>query len=117
MAGILAMFLALSLGSVLARPRPFVALGLAPLLPHAATATFPSRHTLVGVALAGPVMGVRRRLGLGLVVWVLGVGLARVAAGLHYPSDILGSALLALGPMVLGWWMTRRLFQPRGERR
>jgi len=45
------------------RPRPFVALGLTPLFAHGADSSFPSGHTLVGVALAAPLvwrLGCRR---------------------------------------------------------
>jgi membrane-associated phospholipid phosphatase len=36
-------------------------------------------------------------------VWSLLIGFARVAAGVHYPSDILGSAALAFVLDVLAW--------------
>jgi undecaprenyl-diphosphatase len=92
-----AFVLGLVLERTLSRPRPFVELGFQPLFPHAADSSFPSDHTLVGVALVGPLLGPARKLGFVLVVWALIVGFARAAAGVHYPSDILGSAVLALG--------------------
>src|SRR5205085_658414 len=52
-AGVAAMCLGLLLERALGRPRPFVALGIVPLVPHAADSSFPSDHTLVGVALVG----------------------------------------------------------------
>jgi undecaprenyl-diphosphatase len=92
----LAFLLGLVLERTLSRPRPFVELDFQPLFAHAADSSFPSDHTLVGVALVGPLLAASRKLGSALVVWALIVGLARVAAGVHYPSDILGSAVLAL---------------------
>ncbi len=91
------MALAFGLEQVLARPRPFVALGLSPLFAHAANTSFPSDHTLLGVALATPFLKRARWFGLGLLALALLIGLARVAAGVHYPSDVLGGAMLGLG--------------------
>lgn len=96
LAAAVAICLGLMLERTLARPRPFVALGITPLIAHAADSSFPSDHTLIGVALVGPLAWRVPRLGLWLVGWALLVGMARVMAALHYPSDILGSALLAV---------------------
>lgn len=88
------------------RPRPFVALGIPPLFPHDADSSFPSDHTLVGVALIGPLLWCRPRIGGWLMLWALFVGAARVAAAIHYPTDILGSAAVAAIPIVLGVRLT-----------
>ena len=99
-AGCLAAAVAICIGLVLeralARPRPFVALGFVPLVEHAADSSFPSDHTLFGVALVTPLAWTLRPGGLLILIWALLVGAARVVAGLHYPSDILGSVGLAL---------------------
>src|SRR5216684_1795792 len=94
--GIVAIAVGLVLERTLNRPRPFVELGFDPLFPHAQDSSFPSDHTLVGVALVGPMLWQAPKLGIWLFVWALIVGFARVAAGVHYPTDIVGSALLAL---------------------
>jgi undecaprenyl-diphosphatase len=99
-AGCLAALLAICLGLVLertlARPRPFVALGITPLIPHAADSSFPSDHTLAGVALVTPLALRVPRIGVWLFAWALLIGASRVAAALHYTSDVFGSALLAV---------------------
>jgi undecaprenyl-diphosphatase len=109
--GVVAAILAFALGLVLERtlhrPRPFVELGFEPLVPHAADSSFPSDHTLVGVAFVGPLLWRTPRSGVALLVWALLVGLARVVVGLHYPSDIVGSALLAL-LLEAGVWIAMR---------
>ncbi|MBV9579614.1 MAG: phosphatase PAP2 family protein [Chloroflexi bacterium] len=109
-AALIAFGLGLILELTLGRPRPFVELGFAPLIQHVADSSFPSDHTLTGVALIGPLLWTLPRAGWLLLAWALIVGAARVAAGLHHPSDILGSAALALALDVLVWI----LILPRG---
>jgi undecaprenyl-diphosphatase len=109
--GVIAAVLAAAVGLVLERtlnrPRPFAELGFAPLFPHAADASFPSDHTLVGVALVGPMLWRAPKLGIWLMLWALLIGFARVAAGVHYPTDIVGTAILALALDGLVWIATQ----------
>ena len=106
LAGILAVALAAVLipivGALVDRPRPFVALPIMPLFPHVPDSSFPSDHTLVGVAFVAPFLWRLPRLGGWLALWALAVGFARVVAGVHYPSDVLASAILAILPSVVG---------------
>src|SRR6266851_1350758 len=104
---VVAMAVGLVLERTLNRPRPFVELGFAPLFPHAADSSFPSDHTLVGVALVGPMLWQAPKLGIWLFVWALIVGFARVAAGIHYPTDIPGTAIRALALNARSWFPTR----------
>jgi undecaprenyl-diphosphatase len=107
-AAILAICLGLVLERTLARPRPFVALGIAPLVAHVADSSFPSDHTLTGVALVTPLALRMPRIGVWLLAWALLVGAARVASSLHYTSDILGSALLGIALGVVGMFIVDR---------
>ena len=52
------------------------------------------------------------RAGGVLILWAVLVGLARAAAGLHYVSDVIGSAVLALVIDGLAWLIVPR-FIPR----
>ena len=84
-----------ALGGLWQRQRPFARLSqVEALVSHAGERSFPSRHVASGLAMA--VIGWRAHPKLGLamavVAWVLGV--SRVAAGLHYPSDVLMGAVL-----------------------
>jgi len=109
MAALSAFAVGLVLERTLGRARPFVELGFTPLIAHVADSSFPSDHTLTGVALIGPLLWTLPRVGWPLLLWTLVVGAARVAAGLHHPSDILGSVALALALDALVWV----LFIPR----
>jgi undecaprenyl-diphosphatase len=83
------------LGSVWPRRRPFARLGnVSSLAPHEPGRSFPSRHVASGLAMAAIGGQEHRTLGrlMAGVAWLL--GLSRVAAGLHYPSDVLVGAIL-----------------------
>jgi undecaprenyl-diphosphatase len=87
------------------RSRPFVAHpGVLHLFArHAADAGFPSDHATASMAIAVAFL-LRRRFAWGLLTIVFAVILdfGRVAAGFHYPSDVLaGAALGALSALVL----------------
>jgi len=61
-------------------------------------ASFPSIHAVAAFGLTGGVLFGRYR-GWGALMLVLGLCMitARVAAGVHWPSDVLGGGVLALG--------------------
>lgn len=99
---LLAGLLSLAIGAVVNRPRPFTALPIRPLFPHPLDSSFPSDHTLLGMAFVLPLSMRFPRAGWLLSCWALTVGLARMVAGVHYPSDIIFSAILALLPAILG---------------
>lgn len=75
--------------------RPYAALNLTPLFIDTAY-SFPSGHTIFIFALATGVWYVNRPLAYVLYAMGLLIGLARVASGVHYPSDILGGAVLGV---------------------
>lgn len=82
------------IGLIFYRPRPFVAHTVTQLISHAPDSSFPSEHTTFAFALIvalWPVLGRTRWywVALGAII-----GLARVFVGVHYPSDILGGAVI-----------------------
>jgi undecaprenyl-diphosphatase len=88
-----------ALGSLWPRARPFERLTrVEPLAEHASGRSFPSRHVASGLAMA--MVGGREHARLGLVMAAVAalLGVSRVGAGLHYPSDV--GAGVVLGGLV-----------------
>jgi membrane-associated phospholipid phosphatase len=86
------------LGLAWPRPRPFARLdNIRELVRHEPRRSFPSRHVASGVAMA--MIGGREHPRLGWLMADVAVllGLSRVAAGLHYPSDVAAGAALGIG--------------------
>lgn len=65
--------------------------------------SFPSGHAVRAMMLAVVMLGLSPGIGLLLLVWAPLVGLARVAMGVHYLSDVLAGLLLGavIGALVL----------------
>ncbi len=74
--------------------------------------SFPSSHAVNNFAVATLFAMFYRRLGYALFAWATVVALSRVFVGVHYPSDILGGAVigsLVAWLVVIGWRaLTRR---------
>lgn len=58
--------------------------------------SFPSGHATRAMMLAVIMLGLSPRLGILLLVWAPLVGLARVAMGVHYLSDVLAGMVLGV---------------------
>ncbi len=92
-----------ALRAALNRPRPYEALGFAPLFPKdTAGKSMPSRHAFCAAGIAAAAWYVAPALGAAGAVLALAVAASRVLAGVHYPADVLaglalGAALGALG--------------------
>jgi len=64
------------------------------LVHHVADNSFPSDHSTVAFAAAFAVLVFYRRLGGFLLLGAIGVALARVLVGVHYPLDVAASAVI-----------------------
>jgi undecaprenyl-diphosphatase len=97
-AALLAMVIANFVGWIIGRPRPYLVsteilqLIPAPLTTHA----FPSGHTAVSFAAATAIVLGAPEIGVVAFILAVGVGLGRVAVGVHYPSDVVAGALLGI---------------------
>ena len=76
------------------RPRPFMALGFDPLIAHDTDPTFPSGHMAFYTVLILPLWYLEKKWAwiYGASVILMGVG--RVYAGVHWPTDIIGGIIL-----------------------
>lgn len=83
------------LNQLISSPRPFVVEGVSPLFSHAADNSFPSEHVLFAMVIAGVIFVYNRTLGVILGILALVIGLARIAAYVHHPIDVLGGIAIA----------------------
>lgn len=90
------------------KPRPFVALDISPLIGHAATPSFPSGHLAFIVPLVLVAWLISRRAGIWLLAGTILIGLARVAIGVHWPSDILGGFLIGAVSFAATYYLLKR---------
>ena len=75
--------------------RPFVVSGIEPLtLTWPRDPAFPSTHTAITFALSVTIFFHHKKIGFAMLLMSLAIGIARVAAGVHYPIDILGGAVI-----------------------
>lgn len=77
------------------RQRPFAAMSdIKLLIPHSADGGMPSHHMVFMVSIAMMFYHFSKKLGIAFIVLSLISGIARISAGLHYPSDVLAGALV-----------------------
>jgi undecaprenyl-diphosphatase len=76
------------------RPRPFMKRHVGILIPSKMDSSFPSKHTILAFAASSSIMMFQRKLGTRMMWMSALTGFSRVWVGHHYPSDIMGSAIL-----------------------
>lgn len=86
-----------SISTIFVRQRPFVADSSVHLLvPHGTDGGMPSHHIVFMITLVGSIYFYDKRFAALLALLTVITGIARVIAGIHYPSDILVGAALGL---------------------
>ena len=92
------------------RLRPFVAFSFSPLISVAATeGSFPSGHMALIIPIALAMFTIDRKKGFWFMVLALLIGIARIAVGVHYPSDILGGIFVGLlSFFAVKWSLSRK---------
>ena len=78
------------------RDRPFVDLDLTLAFYEPTDSSFPANVAAVGFAAASAIVLRHRRLGAALYAIAVAWSVARVSAGVHYPSDILAGAVVGI---------------------
>ena len=102
---LLALTVAQVIGHLWDRPRPYEAHpGEAHLmLPLSHDPSFPSDHAIAAFAIAVAICLRHRRAGVLALVLASLVSVSRVALGTHYPSDVLGGAILGALCALVFW--------------
>ena len=89
------------------RPRPFVtyAESVTRLAGYTTVNSFPSAHTYLSFAIATTVVLYgHKKLGILMYIIACLIGISRIAAGLHYPSDVLGGIVVGVFSGTLAYW-------------
>lgn len=91
------------------RPSPYLAHSDEVLTPithglKVSATSFPSVHTYIAFAIATSIfLYGHKRLGSALFVVAALIGIGRVGAGLHYPTDVIGGAFLGIASGILAF--------------
>jgi undecaprenyl-diphosphatase len=90
------------------RARPFVEQGFTPLIEHSPSASFPSGHATFFFALGTVLYLYNKKAGALFLLAAAILSAARVAAGLHWQSDIIAGAAIGIVAGVLVVWISRK---------
>lgn len=85
------------------RNRPFVEQNFVPLTPYADSASFPSGHAAFFFAIGTVLYLYNKKAGMVFLAGSALMGIARVLAGLHWPSDVIAGALIGIACGWLVW--------------
>lgn len=111
LAGIIARFgVAEAIRFFFPRERPYEALHLSPLFTDTAS-SFPSGHATFFFAMATAIYLYNKKWGLWFFAAAALITVSRVIAGVHYPSDIIGGALIGALVGYLTFIIARRTAQ------
>lgn len=104
----LATFISEMISKSVNRARPFVTDHATNFLNHANDGGMPSHHMVFTVALAYCVIGFHRNVGAIILTMALVSGFGRMAAGIHYPTDlIVGLGLGLITPYIWGKFLAK----------
>jgi undecaprenyl-diphosphatase len=98
-------------------PRPFTQDHVKPLISHAPDNGFPSDHALLAAAIVGAVLLAAPVWAIPFAVLAILVDWARVGAGIHHVTDVVGSSVFVAIGLLVGWllapiitaWLVPRL--------
>ena len=100
------------------RERPFqVIKNVHQVIVHESGSSFPSGHATFFFALAAAVSVYHPKTGIFFFVGAILMGIARVSAGIHWPSDILAGAMIGTVCGLVGPWIYTRFIRPKLEAR
>ena len=90
------------------RPRPFLTLPVHQLLTDSAW-SFPSGHATFFFALATAIYFYNKKWGVFFFLATILITISRVIAGVHYPSDIVGGAIIGIAVAYATFYFARKM--------
>jgi len=96
-----------------ARIRPYeMVQGLNCIVPLAKDWSFPSGHTTNSLACAWVLFRrAPKKWGVPALVLAILISLSRLYVGIHYPTDVIGGAVIGIGSACLAMWLVPKLEQ------
>ncbi len=76
--------------------RPFIEYNITPLFEETGY-SFPSEHMAVLSAFSFVVYGFNKKIGIGLFIFTVIVGISRMVIGVHYPIDVITGIVVGVG--------------------
>lgn len=109
-AAFLALIVSISVKHIVNRPRPFVTYPFIEKVTSGGSPSFPSGHTsdAFTLAIALSLSFPKCYVIIPSILWALAVGYSRMDLGVHYPSDIIGSVVIAMLSSYTGFFFLRR---------
>ncbi|HLP44094.1 MAG TPA: phosphatase PAP2 family protein [Candidatus Nanoarchaeia archaeon] len=95
------------------RPRPFVELNLFEIVSESSH-SFPSAHASIFSAISTVIFFHNRKMGIAFFCTTVVIGLGRILAGVHYPSDIVAGLIVGVISGALGYYSVALLPKKKG---
>ncbi len=76
--------------------------------------SFPSSHSALTFAMTTTMAyhaNGRAYISIPIFSWPIGVGYSRMRLGRHYPTDVLGGAIIGIGSGIFSHWLTGRIIK------
>ena|SRR3989338_304947 len=89
------------------RARPFIGNNVNLLIGHENTSSFPSGHAAFYFGLATVVYFYNKKAGIAFFAASFLVSIARIFVGVHWPTDVLGGAIVG----ILSGWLVLKVFK------
>ncbi|MFZ7943936.1 undecaprenyl-diphosphatase [Neobacillus sp. 19] len=97
-------------GSLYSHYQPFAELpNVNKLVDKAVDNAFPSDHSIIFFSICFSIWLVRKKEGWGWLILAVLVGTSRIMVGVHYPGDILTSALFGIAAALFSYWLVPKL--------